>query len=276
MKQEGTFETSDKLSFYKREWIPDEAKRANLVLIHGYGEHCSRYDEMACALNGAGIAVFSYDQRGFGRSPGVRAFIYDFDLLLKDLDAYLACIRPSLEDGPVFMMGHSMGGMVLANYIMTRQPDLRGLIFSSPFLGFNPDVPRFVLALAGILGTLVPWLPVGAVDNTGLSRIPEVVASADNDPLSYHGKVKARTGAQFNLAIRYATAGFDKIVRPMLVLHGSGDKIVPCSGSRLLYEKAGSTDKTLKIFEGGYHELWNDLCKEEMIGDVREWMLARI
>lgn len=276
MKHEGTFETSDQQSFYKREWIPDEARRANLVLIHGYGEHCSRYDEMACALNGAGIAVFSYDQRGFGHSPGARAYIHDFDLLLKDLDDYMASIGPHIEDAPVFLMGHSMGGMVLANYVITRQPQPRGLIFSSPFLGFNPDVPRFVLALAGILGTITPWLPVGGVDNSGLSRDPAVVTAADNDPLAYHGKVKARTGAQFNLAIQRAAAGFDKITTPMLVMHGSDDKIVPPSGSRLLHDNAASTDKTLNIFEGGYHETWNDLCKEEMIGVIRDWVHARI
>jgi len=275
MTYEGHFQTADGLDFFERRW-DGEAAKGNLVLLHGYGEHCTRYAHVAAALNAAGITVHAYDQRGFGRSPGKRGYIASFDQLLGDLDAFLEHVRPRFEGRPWFMMGHSMGGMALAAYAQTRQLDARGLIFSSPFLGFNEEVPRLLLTLADILGTIAPWLPVGDVDNTYLSRDPAVVEAANNDPLSYHGRVHARSGAQFNAAIRRIHDGFSSITAPVLIVHGEDDRLVPPQGSLLLHEGCSSSDKTLKIYEGGYHELWNDLDKDTMIADVRDWIAARL
>jgi len=275
MGAEGCFKSVDHLDFYERRWEPAGRAKADLVLLHGYGEHCSRYDHVGKALSLAGIAVHTYDQRGYGRSPGKRAYIDDFNVLLGDLDVYLAHLQPRLEGAPFFMMGHSMGGMVLAAYMQTRQVPVRGLIFSSPFLALNDDVPKILLALASILGAITPWLPVARVDNAGLSRDPKVVEAADKDPLSYHGMVKARTGAQFNAVIGRIQADFEAITAPVYIIHGGEDRIVPNAGSRMLYERCSSTDKTLKIYEGGYHELWNDLEKEAVISGIRDWILAR-
>lgn len=276
MNYEGRFKSHDGLEFYERRWEAGGEARTNLVLIHGYGEHCSRYAHVADALNNKGITVHTYDQRAFGNSPGKRAYIHDFDIYLEDLDTYLDHIRSLLEGKPWFFMGHSFGGLVLASYVETRNVDARGLAFSSPFLAFSDDVPKFLLSLAGVLGALTPWLPVSAVDTTGLSRDPKVVEAADNDPLSYHGSVRARTGAQFNIAIKKAQAGFKAITAPVYIIHGADDKIVPPAGSRMLHEGVGSEDKTLKVYEGGYHELWNDLEKDEVIDGIGEWVLARV
>jgi len=276
MSAEGYFKSADHLDFYERRWEPEMHSKANLVLLHGYGEHCSRYDHVGKALSEAGIAVYTYDQRGYGRSPGKRAYIDNFDALLADLDVYLEHVQPRLKDLPFFMMGHSMGGMVLAAYMQTRQAPVRGLIFSSPFLALNDDVPKILLALANVLGAITPWLPVARVDNSGLSRDPKVVEAADNDPLSYHGMVKARTGAQFNAVLGRIQPNFEAISAPIYVIHGEEDRIVPNAGSRMLYERCSSADKTLKIYAGGYHELWNDLEKEAVISGIRDWILARV
>jgi alpha-beta hydrolase superfamily lysophospholipase len=246
---------------------------ANLALLHGYGDHCGRYDHVARAFNASGITVHSFDQCGHGRSPGRRAFIRNFARLEGDLDQFLQHILPLLGDKPFFMMGHSMGGLLLARYAELCHPDVTGLIFSSPFLAFSEEVPKILLALAPLLGTVLPWMPVGGVDNAGLSRDPAVIAAGDNDPLGFHGNVRACTGAQFYLAIQAAHEEFAKIDQPMIVFHGSGDKVVNCAGSRALYDGCQSKDKTLRIVEGGYHELWNDLCKEEVIGGMCDWML---
>jgi len=276
MDHEAYFKSHDDADFFERRWAPDGDVRANLVLVHGYGEHCTRYAAAAHALNRSGITVHTYDQRGFGRSPGKRAYIDDFDALLADLDTYLAHIGPLLEGKPWFMMGHSMGGLVLAAYAETRDIGARGLVFSSPFLAFSDDVPKFLLALANILGKVTPWVPVGGVDNSRLSRDPKAVEAADNDPLSYHGRVLARTGAQFNAAITRTRAAFQAITAPAYIIHGSDDGIVPPEGSRLLHAQCRSEDKTLKIYDGGYHELWNDLIKDEVIAGIADWITARL
>ena len=275
MAYEGHFKSQDGLDFYERRWDAAEEARANLVLIHGYGEHCSRYEHVAHALNERGITVHSYDQRGYGKSPGRRAYINDFDVLLDDLDAYLDHLKPRFEGLPLFFMGHSMGGMLLAAYVESREVEARGLVFSSPFLAFPDNVPKLLLRLVGVLDVIAPWLPVGRVDNTGLSRDPAVAETADNDPLGYHGSVRARTGAQFNKAINRVSAHFNAIVAPVYILHGSADAVVSCKGSQVLHARCGSKDKTLNIVEGGYHELWNDLCKDEVIASIGDWILAR-
>lgn len=275
MDYDGHFKTRDGHDFYERGWLPEGAARTHLVLIHGYGEHCSRYAQVGEALARAGIAVHTYDQRGFGHSPGKRAYIRDFDALLVDLDDYLEHVRPRFEDKAWFAMGHSMGGMVLTRYVQTRTIDARGLVFSSPFLGFNDDVPKVLIALASVLGKIAPWLPVGGVDNTGLSRDPKAVEAADNDPLCFHGKIRARTGQQFDVTIGRARADFAAITAPAYIIHGACDKIVPSAGSRMLHEGIGSEDKTLKVYDGGYHELWNDLDKDDAIAGIRDWILAR-
>ena len=287
MNYEGSFKSRDGLDFYERRWEPQGTARAELVLLHGFGEHCSRYAHVGEAFNRAGIAVHTYDQRGFGHSPGKRGYVHDFDVLLKDLDTYLEHVRPRLEGKTWFFMGHSMGGLLLARYAETRNPEAasdrpaadvtaaRGLVFSSPFLAFTDDVPAILWSLAGILGTITPWLPVRGVDNTGLSRDPKVIEAASNDPLSFNGRVRARTGAQFQAAITKARAHFKAVTSPVYIIHGADDKIVPSAGSRLLYERCRSQDKTFKIYEGGYHELWNDLEKDVVLAEIVDWIAAR-
>ena len=275
MDYEGQFKSRDGLDFYERRWDADDEARTNLVLIHGYGEHCSRYEHVAKAFNARGMTVHTYDQRGYGHSPGKRAYIHDFNQLLVDLETYLEHIGPRLEGKPWFMMGHSMGGLLLASYAETHTVEARGLVFSSAFLAFADDVPAFLLVLAKLLGTLTPWLPVARVDNTGLSRDPAVIEAADNDPLAYHGMVRARTGAQFNVAITRACANFEAITAPAYIIHGTDDRVVGNSGSYLLHERCGSQDKTITIYEGGFHELWNDLEKDAVLAAIGDWILER-
>ncbi len=275
MHETGQFCTRSGVSLFEQRWLPEGAPRAHVVLLHGFGDHSSRYGYVAERLNAARIAVHAYDQQGHGRSPGKRAYIARFEALLDDLDDYLEHVRPLLAEGPWFLMGHSMGGMVLTRYAETRKSTAKGLIFSSPFLGMNADVPPVLLKVATVLSVIAPWLPVGKVDNTGLSRDLEMVRAADNDPFTFHGKVAARTGAEFHRTIQLADRAYGNIKTPSLVFHGTQDRVVPPSGSQKLFDGLGSADRTLKFYEGGYHELWNDLCREEVMDDVLEWIGSR-
>ncbi|HOH49540.1 MAG TPA: lysophospholipase [Candidatus Hydrogenedentes bacterium] len=275
MHSENAFKTGDGMELYAQQWVPESGIRARLVLVHGFGDHSSRYAHVAAHFNRAGIAVHAYDQRGHGKSPGRRAYVSRFDDLLADLDAFLAWSGDSLAGAPLFLMGHSMGGMVLTRYAQTRAIGAAGLVFSSPFLGFTDDVPQILLKLAGILSAVFPGLPVGGVDNRGLSRLPDVVAAADADPLTFHGRVAARTGAQFYATIQAAEKDYGAISLPSLVLHGEADRVVPCAGGVRLFEGMGSGDKTLRLFPGGYHELWNDTDQEAFLREVTGWICAR-
>ncbi len=276
MATEGHFKTRDGVTLLERRWDPEGERRGHLVLLHGYGEHCGRYGHVADALNRIGLAVYTYDQRGHGRSPGRRGYIRDFERLVDDLGDFLDHLGDRLDDAPRFVMGHSMGGLVLTRYVQTRSLAVRGLVFSSPFLAINDDVSPVLIALAGVLGTLTPWLPVASMDTTGLDRDADVVAAYENDPLVFHGRILARTGAQLNATIRRARAEFEAINHPLYVIHGADDRLVPAEGSRLLYDRCTADDKTQRIYEGGYHELLNDLDRDTVLTDLCAWLEARL
>ncbi len=276
MHETGQFSTKSGVSLFEQRWLPEGAAAwAHVVLLHGFGDHCGRYGYVVERFNAAGIAVYTYDQRGHGRSPGRRAYVARFEDFLDDLDDFVAHVRPLFGDAPWFFMGHSMGGMVLARYAETRTCASRGIIFSSPFLALDPSVPPVLLKAASILSVVAPWLPVGGVDNKGLSRDPEVVRATEQDPLSFHGRVAARTGAEFHRIIQLCDREYGKITSPSLVFHGARDRVVPPSGSQKLFDGLGAADKTLKFYEGGYHELWLDLCKKEVLDDVLDWLETR-
>lgn len=276
MMQEDWFQANSQVRLYERRLLPDGAPLANMVIIHGYGDHCSRYEWVMKTFCAAQIATYTYDQRGHGHSPGKRGYIPRFEDFLDDLDVFLEHIRPEFGDKPFFMMGHSMGGMVLARYAQTRTIQARGLIFSNPFLAFSDEVPDFLVALGPMIAKVFPWLPIGKVDNTGLSRDSAVVEAANNDPLCHHGRVAAHTAGEFYRMIQTIGGKCDRITLPMLVLHGGADRVVSPSGSEKLHALAGATDKTLRIFPDGYHEMFNDLDKEEFMAEIITWTKARL
>ncbi|MCX5769111.1 MAG: lysophospholipase [Candidatus Hydrogenedentes bacterium] len=274
MVYEGRFKSQDGLDLYERGWEPGTGLRGRVVLIHGYGEHCSRYVEMARVFNAAGFAIHTYDQRGFGQSPGERGSVRNFELLLQDVDTFLEHVYPRLAGKPWFMMGHSMGGLVLASYAETRTVEARGLVFSSPFLALNAS--PFLITVAGIVAVLTPWMPIAWVDHPARSRDPKAVEDAMKDPLIYPGPVRAFTGVEFKRVVLRARANFHHITSPAYIIHGTGDRIVPNEGSRLLYAQCASQDKTLRIYEGGYHELWNDIEKADVMAGICDWLAAHI
>jgi len=277
MFQEGWFEVAPGIKLFERHLLTPSPPRARVIVLHGYGDHCDRYSWVMEQFQNAGMATYAYDQRGHGRSPGRRGYVARFDELPDDLDIFLKRVTEDSDpSAPLFVFGHSMGGMVLARWAATRQPDVRGLIFSSPFLAFSDEVPAALIALTPYVAALAPWMPVSQVDNSGLSRDPEVQRRTDADPLSYHGKVAAHTAREFHRTIRIIEKEMPRITVPMLVIHGCCDRIVGPSGSKALFEKAGAADKELKLFEDAYHEIYNDLDKERYMQTVIDWISARL
>jgi alpha-beta hydrolase superfamily lysophospholipase len=274
-----TVRTRDGVELILHHWPADGdgPPRATVALVHGLAEHAGRYAEIARRLNAARIALFAVDLRGHGQSPGARAWVEQFDEYLLDTEALLDVAAQG--GGPLFLMGHSMGGTISALYAVERLgdkgPAIAGLILSSAALVPGRDVPRVLIALSRIISRLLPRLPTMKVDATWLSRDPDAVAANRADPLVHHGGIPARTGAGILEAMNRIERRRANLRLPVLVFHGTADKLTEPEGSREFSKHVGSTDRTLVLHEGSYHETMNDLDQMRVIDGLIAWILAR-
>ena len=263
-----TLQDGTKLNIVK--WHVADAK-AHLLLVHGYAEHAGRYDDFAKNLNSRGISVTAYDQRGYGKSDGARAYIHRFHQYILDLRE----VRSTISE-QVFLMGHSMGGLVVVEYALTQgDEDLLGLISSSGALELDPNLSPILQRLAPILGALFPKLKTEKLDKTYLTRSPAVKEAYMADTLNYLEGTRARTGAEMLKAIKRNSGIFQKISLPLLVLHGDGDRLTMPGGSRKLHRDANSEDKTLHLYPGLYHELIHEPEKDRVMEDIGNWISSR-
>lgn len=276
----GRLRTADGLELASYRWPAGDGTappRATIALVHGLAEHAGRYAALATRLNAAGIEVLAIDLRGHGQSPGKRAWVERFDGYLIDADALVA--EAARDDTPLFLMGHSMGGAVAALYAIERVPArgyaLAGLVLSSPALAPGRDVPRWMLAMSRIISRIWPTFPAIRIDAALLSRDPAIVAANRADPLVHHGAVPARTGAEILDAMARIERGRGALRTPVLVYHGTDDKLTEPDGSRAFGARVGSTDRTLTLYEGGFHETMNDLERDRVIDALIAWIHAR-
>ncbi|MBF5013277.1 alpha/beta hydrolase [Burkholderia pseudomultivorans] len=275
----GRLRTADGLELASYRWPAGDgasAPRATVALVHGLAEHAGRYAALAARLNAAGIAVLAVDLRGHGQSPGKRAWVERFDGYLDDADALVA--EAARDNTPLFLMGHSMGGAIAALYAIERAPArgraFAGLVLSSPALAPGRDVPRWMLALSRFISRVWPTFPAIRIDAALLSRDPAVVAANRADPLVHHGAVPARTGAEILDAMARIERGRDTLRVPVLVYHGTEDKLTEPDGSRAFGAGVGSPDRTLTLYEGGFHETMNDLERDRVIDALIAWLHA--
>jgi acylglycerol lipase len=272
-----TVTTRDGVELPLYRWAAAGARRATVALVHGLAEHAGRYATLAGRLNAAGIELIAIDLRGHGSAPGRRARIERFDDYLLDTEALLSVAAH--ETWPLFLMGHSMGGAIAALYAIERLPGsghrLAGLILSSPALAPGRDVPQWMLTMSQIISRVWPGFPAMKIDAALLSRNPEIVEANRNDPLVHHGSIPARTGAEILLAMARIERGRADLRVPLLVYHGTADKLTEPEGSRAFGQHAGSPDKTLTLHEASYHETMNDLDRDRVIGELIAWIQAR-
>ncbi|VWB99246.1 alpha/beta hydrolase [Burkholderia metallica] len=276
----GRLRTADGLELASYRWPAGDGTvppRATIALVHGLAEHAGRYAALAARLNAAGIDVLAIDLRGHGQSPGKRAWVERFDGYLDDADALVA--EAARGDAPLFLMGHSMGGAVAALYAIERAPArghaLTGLVLSSPALAPGRDVPRWMLAVSRVISRVWPTFPAIRIDAALLSRDPAVVAANRADPLVHHAAVPARTGAEILDAMTRIESGRGGLRVPVLVYHGTEDKLTEPDGSRAFGARVGSPDRTLTLYEGGFHETMNDLERDRVIDALIAWIHAR-
>ena len=267
--------TDDGLHLFTRSW-PSSSPRAVVALVHGYAEHSGRYDHVAHSFTEQGATVHAYDQRGHGHSDGRRAYVASFERYLGDLDRFLDHVRAQTPDVPLFLFGHSMGGLVVLKYVLDRNPSPRGLLLSAPAIQINPDLAPLVRRIAQFIGRWFPTLPTTRSPQGAISRDPDVVAEAQNDPLNYHGRVLARTGAEMLRAGRDVQTNLSALDDPFLVIHGTADRLATPSWSQRLYEQAVSDDKTIHLYEGLYHETFNEPEQDEVLHDLGTWLDAHV
>jgi len=269
------FETPDGLRLYEQCWLPEMDTTAVVVLVHGFIEHSGRYAQMAEQLNDQGYAVYALDLRGHGRSRGEPVFVRSFDEYLDDLEVFVQSVRRREPDRPLFILGHSMGGTIAARFAAQRQPDVQGLILSAPAVMVGKGVFPILRRLASFVGRWFPRLRLVRMGTGRLSRDPEVVAEFCSDPLVFHGRFPVRIGAEILRAAQQVQDEAGAIRLPLLILQGTRDWIVDPKGARRLQTLAGSSDKTVRLYDGLYHDLFHEPEREEVINDLIGWMNDR-
>ncbi|MEU7905678.1 lysophospholipase [Actinoplanes sp. NPDC049118] len=258
---------------YWQSWSP-EAPTGLVIVVHGAHEHSGRYRPVAERLTAAGYAVHALDHPGHGQSSGKRGNITSMAAAVHGVDTLTRMATEVHPGAPVFVYGHSLGGLIALQYLTgTPAGCVRGGIISAPALDTSA-VTGALRLLAPLVSAMLPNLGMLALDPNTISRNPDVVRAYCSDPLNYLGKMTARTGTELMLTATAMPSRLTALTLPLFVLHGSADRLVPPTTSALVRERAGSPDLTLKIYEGLYHEPHNEPERDQVLDDIIAWLDA--
>lgn len=271
---ESSFEGVGGLKIFTRTWKPESSPRAVMVLIHGFNAHSGYMTWPAEQLAAAGIACYALDLRGRGQSEGERFYVEEFTDYLGDVGKLVNIARTENPGLPVYLLGHSAGGVIATSYVYEHQDTINGLVCHS--FAFDVGLPHLVqLALEGI-AKIVPHLHVFSLNNADFSRDPEHVERMNNDPLIHKESQPAETARVMLLAAEALKEHMPNFRVPVFIIHGTDDKATRSAGSQYFFDNAGSKDKTLRLYEGHYHDLLADLDKEKVMADILAWLDERI
>ena len=267
--------TPDGLRLFQRRWQPAGEPRAEVLLVHGFAEHSGRHAPVAETLARHGYAVTAADLRGHGKSEGPRCMVRRFHEYVDDLDAQFDRAVRQSPSKPLFVLGHSLGGLLAVSWCIRRQPDLRGLVLSGPALQVRQDLFPWLRRLAGLGSLLFPRLRLLRMGGRNISRDPAIIAQFRDDPLVFHGRFPVRSGAEILRAGNWTQARFEQVRTPLLILHGGADRVAAVEASRDLFQRAEAADKTLHVYPELYHEVLNEPEKEQVRGDLIRWLDER-
>ena len=272
---EGTLKGHGGTELYYQRWSPEEAPRAALAVVHGYAEHSGRYGNVVDWFVPRNYAVYAFDLRGHGRSAGQRGHIDDWAEIRGDIGAFLERVHEDEPELPVFLVGHSLGGMSALNYVLQHPDGLQGVVASGPLLSSLPLPP--VRLLAGkLLSRALPRLTMKAeLDADALSRDPAVVEEYDNDPLLVR-QGTPRTAMRLIAEIDWTLAHAAELALPSLIVHGGADRLARPEASQAFYAGVTHADRERIEYDGYYHEVFNDLGKEQVLADVEAWVARHL
>jgi alpha-beta hydrolase superfamily lysophospholipase len=270
---DGRVQTVGRIELYFRGWEAPLA-RASLLVVHGLSEHSGRYEEFGHALAESGINVYALDLRGHGASEGRRGHVERFDHYLQDLDRFRSEIQGTTEsDLPLFVLGHSMGGLIVARYIEEYESPFQGAIITSPWLATAMAVPRWKAMAASFLNKFLPSLPIDAdVDDRYLSHDPLIITRYREDPL-VHGKITPRLFAEASQAMGLVMQRSERIRIPVLLLLAGDDRIVDTRKSEAFARSLTAPDVTIRVLPEYYHEVLNDYDRETVFKEIHDWIL---
>ena len=257
-----------------RSWRPQGESRATLLIIPGFNAHSAYYDWVAQELVGHGLAVYAIDLRGRGQSDGERFYVESFEDYVLDVDALMRVVDSRESSKPIIMLGHSAGGVVVCLYALDYPLKLSGLISES--FAHELPAPDFVLSVFKGLSHIAPHTHLLHLPNEKFSRDSDAVEIMNNDELIGKETQPVQTMAALVRADERLKKEFPLITLPVLILHGTADENTRPSGSQHFYDTVGSTDKTLKFYEGSFHDLLNDLDKGLVLSDIASWIDAHL
>lgn len=287
--QTGFFQGALGAKLFYRSWKASQSKAA-IVLVHGFGEHSGRYQEMAEHFLDQGLSVYALDHRGHGRSEGPRWNPESFDYYVEDLKTFVESVKQEERVDKVFMLGHSLGGEIALKYAILYPKDLEGLIVSGPAVGGYQAIPilgrvevslsmeRILSPLLSLMARFLPdmGMPGTMIDPSYLNHDPENYNAYANDPMVCHEPMKLRFQSEALKAILFLQDNAQELKVPSLIMCGSEDVLVPPGSVKLFYENARLEDGKFIIYEGFYHEIFNEVGKERVYADVDAWLLPRL
>jgi alpha-beta hydrolase superfamily lysophospholipase len=272
----GRFSGCDGTPLFYQAWLPRLSRpQAVLVNLHGLGDHSGLYPTLSSHFPSRDIGVYAYDMRGNGRSPGQRAYLRNWQEYRNDLHAFLERVRDWETGAPIFVLGNSLGGLVVLEYALDRPHGLAGVIAAAPPLG-KLGVPPILMALGRAMSRIVPRfsLHVG-MDLAGLARDPGVIQNVLSDPF-FHRRGTARLSTEVTAAITRVQERASDFSVPLLILHGSADRMVPPDGSREFFSKVRFSDRELREYPEAYHGLFADIGYQQVLADLEHWIEVRI
>ncbi|MBG7609537.1 MAG: lysophospholipase [Anaerolineae bacterium] len=270
--QDGIFHNKNGANIFYQSWLPEGEIKAVLLIVHGLAEHSGRYMNVVNHFVPLGYAIYSLDHLGHGKSDGMRVFVEHFEDYINPLNAYFDMVQGWQPGKAIFLVGHSMGGLIVSNYLIDFQEKVAGAVLSGPSIKVPENISSTTVFLGKLFSVLLPKLGLIGLEADGISRDPQVVEAYVNDALVHTGKTTARLAAELLKAMIHTTAKADKITLPVIIVQGGADKMVDPSGTQMLFDTVGSPDKTLKIYDDLYHEVFNESEHNLVLGDIQKWL----